>query len=160
MFNCLSTYICPSVIYLVRSGVGCIMSEQTKKSKFKIFFFFLVNQCSRIDLSLKQDRWIGEMIWESITIIRQCYNQNLCNRAFPPFNSSSTLINCFQISTHIPTIQCLPGTSWQAAETCTVAISCLRQANCFRKLLRLLQRTQNTPDKQQSLDFQIYLEAM
>ena len=49
MFNCLSVYICPSVIYPVRSRVGCIMSEQTEKSMFMIFFFFL-NQCSRFFL--------------------------------------------------------------------------------------------------------------
>ena len=32
-------YISARVIYPVRSGVGCIMSEQTRKSMFMIFFF-------------------------------------------------------------------------------------------------------------------------
>lgn len=29
-WSCLSIYICPSVIYPVRSGVGCVISEQIK----------------------------------------------------------------------------------------------------------------------------------
>ena len=68
----------------------------------------------------------------------------MCNGAFPPFNSSSTLANCFQISIRITRIPCLPCTSWQALETCTVAINCLCQANCLEnfwgsyRLLKIL----------------------
>ena len=126
------------------------------KSIFKKWFVIKTGSKNRWDnLRMRIHYQISEIIWEwewdnSRNDLSLKQDQNLCNGAFLPFNSSSTLVNCFQISIRIPRIPCLPRTSWQAPETWTVAISCLCQANCFRKLLGLLQTPQNTPDKQKS----------
>lgn len=95
LWSCLSIYICPSVIYPVRSGVGCVISGQIK---IKINKGFTAKAKSAMQASKPVN-----MVWE-FTIIWHSQYWNLGDGTFSALNSSSTLIDLGQISIHIPRV--------------------------------------------------------
>lgn len=87
-------YICPSVMYPVRSGVGCVISDDHKfdNNKKRNKSRTTIKNLLRKEL----ERWR--------TIIGHGQNWNLGDGPLSAFNTSCTLIYCSQIGIHITRI--------------------------------------------------------